>query len=36
MNHHPVQGASWMLTAGLAFAIVNSFAQIASIHFGVS
>lgn len=25
-----------MLTAGLAFAIVNSFAQIASIHFGVS
>ncbi|EGQ9185035.1 DMT family transporter [Vibrio parahaemolyticus] len=36
MNHHPVQGASWMLTAGLAFAIVNSFAQIASIHFGLS
>ncbi len=25
-----------MLTAGLAFTIVNSFAQVASIHFGVS
>lgn len=34
-NHHPVQGASWMLTAGLAFAIVNSLAQVASINFGL-
>lgn len=34
-NHHPVQGASWMLTAGLAFAIVNSLAQVASIKFGL-
>lgn len=33
--HHPVQGASWMLTAGLAFAIVNSLAQVASINFGL-
>ncbi|MEZ8104904.1 DMT family transporter [Vibrio cortegadensis] len=34
-NHHPIQGASWMLTAGLAFAIVNSLAQVASIKFGL-
>ncbi|MBW3695555.1 DMT family transporter [Vibrio sp. T187] len=34
--HHPVQGASWMLTAGLAFAIVNSLAQVASINFGLA
>ncbi|WP_394246143.1 DMT family transporter [Vibrio profundi] len=33
--HHPIQGASWMLTAGLAFAIVNSLAQVASINFGL-
>ncbi|WP_341664649.1 DMT family transporter [Vibrio sp.] len=35
-SHHPIQGASWMLTAGLAFALVNSLAQIASIKFGLS
>ncbi|UJF19153.1 DMT family transporter [Vibrio sp. SS-MA-C1-2] len=35
-NHHPVMGASWMLIAGLAFAIVNSLVQVASINFGVS
>ncbi|EGU35154.1 DMT family transporter [Vibrio scophthalmi] len=35
-NHHPIQGASWMLTAGLSFAIVNSLAQVASISFGLS
>ncbi|USD43680.1 DMT family transporter [Vibrio sp. SCSIO 43135] len=35
-HHHPIQGASWMLTAGLAFAIVNSLAQIASINYGLS
>ncbi|ANS87967.1 Riboflavin transporter [Vibrio scophthalmi] len=35
-NHHPIQGASWMLTAGLSFAIVNSLAQVASINFGLS
>ncbi|WP_114765559.1 DMT family transporter [Vibrio rhodolitus] len=35
-NHHPIKGASWMLTAGLAFAIVNSLAQVASINFGLS
>ncbi|KII76189.1 DMT family transporter [Vibrio renipiscarius] len=34
-NHHPIQGASWMLTAGLSFAIVNSLAQVASIQFGL-
>ncbi|MCG6318305.1 EamA family transporter, partial [Vibrio alginolyticus] len=27
-QHHPILGASWMLTAGLAFAIVNSLAQV--------
>ncbi|WP_117232473.1 DMT family transporter [Vibrio maerlii] len=35
-QHSPIQGASWMLTAGLAFAIVNSLAQIASINHGLS
>ena len=35
-NHHPIQGASWMLTAGLAFALVNSLAQVASIKFGLT
>ncbi|WP_260260684.1 DMT family transporter [Vibrio intestinalis] len=35
-NHHPIQGASWMLGAGLAFAIVNSLAQVASINYGLS
>ncbi|UUM32957.1 DMT family transporter [Vibrio japonicus] len=35
-SHHPLQGASWMLTAGLAFAIVNSLAQVASINYGLS
>ncbi len=35
-QHSPIQGASWMLTAGLAFAIVNSLAQVASINFGLS
>ncbi|WP_261883478.1 DMT family transporter [Vibrio pelagius] len=35
-QHHPIQGASWMLTAGLAFAIINSLTQIASIHFGLA
>ena len=34
-QHQPVQGASWMLTAGLAFAIVNSIAQYLSINFGL-
>ncbi|WP_428197980.1 DMT family transporter [Aliivibrio kagoshimensis] len=29
-------GASWMLTAGLAFAIVNSLAQYASMNFGLA
>ena len=36
MSHDPIQGASWMLTAGLAFAAINSLAQISSIHFGIS
>ncbi len=36
MSHHqPLQGASWMLTAGLAFSIVNSIAQYVSINFGL-
>ncbi|WP_282175863.1 DMT family transporter [Vibrio nereis] len=35
-SHLPLQGASWMLTAGLAFAVVNSLAQVASINFGLS
>lgn len=34
-QHQPVQGASWMLTAGLAFAIVNSIAQYVSMNFGL-
>ena len=34
-QHQPVQGASWMLTAGLAFAIVNSNAQYVSMNFGL-
>lgn len=34
-SHSPVQGASWMLTAGLAFAVVNSLAQYVSINFGL-
>ncbi|KLV00883.1 DMT family transporter [Photobacterium aphoticum] len=32
-QHHPLQGASWMLTAGLAFALVNSLAQYLSMYF---
>ncbi|WP_430519733.1 DMT family transporter [Aliivibrio sp.] len=35
-NHQPVLGASWMLTAGLAFAIVNSLAQYVSMNFGLA
>ncbi|MBF9003504.1 DMT family transporter [Vibrio nitrifigilis] len=31
----PIHGAAWMLTAGLAFAVVNSVTQIASIRFGL-
>ncbi|MGF1869459.1 DMT family transporter [Photobacterium indicum] len=30
-KHNPIQGASWMLTAGLAFALVNSLAQYLSV-----
>ncbi|MDV5168667.1 DMT family transporter [Photobacterium rosenbergii] len=30
-QHNPLQGASWMITAGLAFAIVNSLAQYLSM-----
>ena len=32
-SHTPIQGATWMVVAGLAFAIVNSLAQYLSIHF---
>ena len=35
-KHQPIQGAAWMLSAGLAFAAVNSLVQIASIKFGLS
>ncbi|WP_094752106.1 DMT family transporter [Psychromonas sp. CD1] len=35
LQHQPVQGASWMLSAGLAFAIVNSIAQYLTITFGL-
>jgi len=35
-SHSPIQGASWMLTAGFAFAAVNSLAQYVSIHFSLS
>ncbi|EKO3402186.1 DMT family transporter [Vibrio fluvialis] len=35
-RHSPAKGAFWMLTAGLAFALVNSVTQIASIHFGLA
>ncbi|MGF1686875.1 DMT family transporter [Photobacterium japonica] len=31
-QHHPLQGASWMLTAGFAFALVNSLAQYLSMY----
>ncbi|WP_273859546.1 DMT family transporter [Photobacterium sp. GSS17] len=34
-QHNPIQGASWMLIAGLAFALVNSLAQYVSINFGI-
>lgn len=34
-SHSPIKGASWMLTAGLAFAIVNSLAQYVSINFSL-
>jgi drug/metabolite transporter (DMT)-like permease len=34
-HHNPIQGASWMLTAGLAFALINSITQIVSINFGL-
>ncbi|MGF1702460.1 DMT family transporter [Photobacterium makurazakiensis] len=30
-QHNPIQGASWMLIAGLAFALVNSMAQYVSM-----
>lgn len=35
MSHSrtPIQGATWMVIAGLAFAIINSLAQYLSIHF---
>ena len=35
-KHYPIQGAAWMLSAGLTFAVVNSLVQIASINFGLS
>ncbi|MCA2016559.1 DMT family transporter [Vibrio tritonius] len=34
-SHQPIHGAAWMLTAGLAFSVVNSVTQIASIRFGL-
>lgn len=34
-SHSPIQGASWMLTAGIAFAVVNSLAQYVSINFSL-
>ncbi len=34
-KHSPIQGASWMLVAGLSFAIVNSIAQFVSIQFAI-
>ncbi|RJX67420.1 DMT family transporter [Vibrio sinensis] len=34
-KHHATQGASWMLAAGLSFAMVNSLAQWLSIHYGL-
>ncbi|RJX69676.1 DMT family transporter [Vibrio sinensis] len=34
-HHHPIQGACWMLAAGISFAVVNSMAQVASINFGL-
>ncbi len=35
-KHQPIHGAFWMLTAGLAFAVVNSVTQIATIKFGLT
>ncbi|UIP29377.1 DMT family transporter [Photobacterium sp. TLY01] len=32
-RHNPIQGACWMLTAGMAFAVVNSMAQYLSVTF---
>ena len=34
-THNPLRGAAWMLTAGHAFAIVNSLAQYLSIKMHV-
>ncbi|WP_086981241.1 DMT family transporter [Vibrio aphrogenes] len=34
-NHSPVLGATWMLVAGLSFALVNSIAQYISITFSL-
>lgn len=34
-NHSPVLGATWMLIAGLAFAVVNSITQYISIEFSL-
>ena len=34
-THNPLRGAAWMLTAGLAFAVVNSLAQYLSIKMHV-
>lgn len=34
-HHSPVLGATWMLIAGIAFALVNSIAQYVSISFSI-
>ncbi|MCG9789139.1 DMT family transporter [Vibrio mediterranei] len=36
LQHHPIQGAAWMLAAGASFALVNNIAQIVSINHGMS
>ncbi len=33
--HNPLQGAAWMLTAGLCFAMVNSLSQYVSFKLGL-
>ncbi|MDE1460834.1 DMT family transporter [Spartinivicinus poritis] len=36
VTHHPLKGATWMLSAGLAFALINTLTQVLSIHMGMN
>ncbi len=35
MNHHPLRGAAWMVTAGVAFALVNASNQWLGLRMGL-